>query len=299
MDNGLKAILLFNVKDWSVPLVKNYLTKLGEYKIRFGFSHIVAILDELDEKNLPDSEKEIFCVRYDKESEAARNEILVINGQSRNKQLLNYIASESNNIIFDLRNFGFYPERKRNLIEIYDSIFFDGSVPVLQPYQCRDLLQSEKLDDEVKKYLLDIYILIASGIQILVSLQDKTNFLKQYAGILSNIFIVGAQIEKSIFLIAKLDDSLNYYKEVTETKKVISTFLKKSKGSQFELAKKLRDIAENFEPFSEKFRTPEAHKKGRIFALISNGHYGTLVNEILSYRNLLSAFFIDVIKYLH
>jgi len=298
MDSGLKIILLFNIKDWSVPLVKNYLAKLGKHKIRFGFSHILAIFDELDEKNLLNSEKEVFCIRYDKKLEAARNEILVIREQSRNKQFLNYIASKPNNIIFDLRNFGFYPEHKRNLIEIYDNIIFDGGTSILQPYQCRDLLQNEKLDNEVKKYLLDIYILIASGVQILVSLQDKTNFLKQYTGILSNIFIVGAQIEKSIFLIAKLDDSLNYYQEVIKTKKVTSTFLKKSGGSQFELAKKLRNIAKNFESFNESFRTPEAHKKGRIFALISNGHYGTLVNEVLSYRNLLSAFFIELIEYL-
>lgn len=53
----MQTILFFNIKDWNVLLVKNYLNGLSGYVMRFGFSHIVIIFDELDKKFLSNSKK--------------------------------------------------------------------------------------------------------------------------------------------------------------------------------------------------------------------------------------------------
>lgn len=239
-----------------------------------------------------------MCFEYVKEADAVKNDILVINGKQRYTSYFNVIADKPNNVVFDLQNFGYLPRCKKSLLEVYDGIVFDGDTTVLGVFQCRDLLQNKNLDDSTKKYLLDNYALITAGIQILVSLQDKASFLKQYAAILSNIFIVGAKIEKLIFLVAKIDDSLNDEELVERSGKVTTTFLKKSEESEFALTKKLRDMAKNIEHFKDQFRTPEAHKRGRMLPLITDGHYGTLLNEILSYSNSLNGFFGEVVEYL-
>ena len=295
----MKTILLFDKRYWNVLTVKNYLVGMGEkYGIRFGFSHILAILNETDEELLPNSEKEILCIQYDKNAEAAKNDILTIQGQCRVVQSLSYIAQKPNNIIFDLRNFGFYPESEKNLAEVYDDVVFDGNPSIFEPYQCRDLIENTQIDKEVKKYLLDIYIFIATGIQSLATLQDRTNVLKQYSGILLNIFITGAKMEELIFLVAKLDCSYEYYEKLKKAKKARSAFLNNSNNTKFKIAEKLRKMAGDYELFSEGFRTPEAHKIGRIFPLLTGGHYGTLVNEVLSFNNSLNALFGEIIAYL-
>jgi len=70
----------------------------------------------------------------------------VIRGRLRDTQSLSSIARGPNNIAFDLRNFGFIPERKKEILKIYDDIIFVGNVQVLQPYECKDLLQKENFE---------------------------------------------------------------------------------------------------------------------------------------------------------
>ncbi|MCK4781748.1 hypothetical protein KAS79_02350 [Candidatus Parcubacteria bacterium] len=269
------------------------------YELRSGFSHILAVFDKIDEGLLPDSKEEVLCVRYDKKAEAAKNDIMTIREQHRSTQSLSCLALKPNNIIFDLRNFGFYPKSRKKLAEIYDDVVFDGNPVMLEPYQCRDLIENEQLDNEIRKYLLDIYIFIASGIQILVTMeQGKAHALKQYSIILSNIFITGAKIEELIFLVARIDSSLEYYKKLKKAKRIRSVFLKNSGKTELKIVKKLRNIVEDYELFTQKFRTPEGHKKGRMFPLISEGYYGTLFNEIMSFNNALNGLFGEIVAYL-
>lgn len=297
----MKSVLLFNIKNWNLLTIQEYLKNLSQRekpKIRFGFSHILAIFNGLDQRVIPDSENAVLCIEYDKKAKEAVTNFLVIQGNSRKTKSLDDVKGEPNNIVFDLHNFGFIPEREKEVLEIYNDIVVDSNAKVLEPYQCRDLLQDESLNVEIKKYLLDIYALVASGIQILISLQNKTSFLKQYAGILADIFIVRAKLEKSIFLIAKLDDTLKYNESFSNAKRVRTVFLEYSQKSEFKLTKELRGLSQDFEHFDSQFRTPEAHKRGRIFPLISDGYYGTLINEVLSFDNRVNRFFGEVVQYL-
>jgi len=295
----MKTILLFNKKYWTVLTINDYLEKEKCHEIRSGYSHIIVVLDKIDEKTLPDSDKEILCIQYSKKDEAAKNDIIRIKGRHRVVESLAHLALKPNNIIFDLRNFGYFPKSNKGLVAIYDDVVLDGNFDMLKIYGCRDLIECENIDDEVKKYLLDIYVFIASGIQILITMNSKDHVLKQYSIILANIFITGAKIEELMFLVLKIDDQTGYYQKFKKAKKgLISAFLGNTSNSKLEIVRKLRDIAENYELFTDKFRTPEGHKKGRIFSLVSQGHYGTLLNELLSFINDSNALFVDIVNYL-
>ncbi len=298
----MKTVLFFNIKNWNFTVVKEYLKGLPNHEMRFGFSHILAIFDNLDEESLKDSLKKILCVSYDKDEKKVSSQALVIENNKRSYKKFAEILKAPNDIEWDLKTFGFIPERNKSILEIYDDIVShplnNGNNDILNNFQCRDLIENKNIDEETKKYLLDIFALIVSGIQVLISLQDKINYLKQYAGILANIFITRAKLEKIIFLVAKLDNNIEYYQKLIKARKIRSKFLELSKNSKFLLAIKLRPLAEDFEHFDNQFRTPEAHKKGRIFPLISDGNYETLVNEVLSFDNRLNYFFNEALQYL-
>ncbi len=300
----MKTILFFNVKNWNSITIKEYLKGLSDYKMRFGFSYILVIFNSLKEEFLKNSYEKILCVNYDKNTRRVSSRALVIKDGTRSYQEFDKILKEPNNVEWDLKTFGFIPERNKSILEIYDDIIRypinDGNNDILSNFQCRDLIDNKNIDEEIKKHLLDIFALIVSGIQILISLQDRINYLKQYAGILANIFITRAKLEKIIFLIAKLDNDTIYYQKLLKGKKrgIRNSFLKLSRNSNFSLTIKLKHLAEYFEHFDNQFRTPEAHKKGRIFSLISDGHYGTLANEVLSFDNKLNQFFGEVLQYL-
>lgn len=294
----MKTILFFNIKNWNYLTVIEYLKGLPNHKMRFGFSHILVIFDNLNEESLKDSLEKVLCVNYKKNERKVSLQSLVIENNLRSYQESAEILKAPNNVEWDLKTFGFIPEHNKSILEIYDDIvshpLINGNNDILSYFQCRDLIENKNTDEETKKYLLDIFALIVSGIQILISLQDRINCLKQYAGILANIFITRAKLEKIIFLVAKLDNNILQL----EGKHIRGTFLKLSKNSFFPLTKKLRFLAEDFEHFDAKFRTPEAHTKGRIFPLISDGNYETLINEVLSFDGRLNEFFNEVLQYL-
>lgn len=300
----MKTILLFDKKIWDIRNVKEYI-KGNEYGVRFGFSHILVVFNNFDCKDLTKSNNEVLCIEYDKKTNSALNECFLIkDGKQTSKKLKNVLREESN-AEWDLKNFGFLPQDQENmnsLLDIYSTIIespISSNADMLSNFDCRDLIANEDIENKTRKHLIDVFGLIAAGFQIIVSMQENINILKQYAGILACVFIARAKFEKMIFLVSALDTRGGYYdKVVGGTKKLKSTFLRHSKDSKLPITARLQVIARNFDHFDEQFRTPEAHKNGRLFPLISDGHYNTLINEVLSFENELNQFFGEVVGYM-
>ena len=310
----MEPIFLFNRSEWNKEAVEEFLDTLGiEYKLRYGFSHILAVCkkpegisrENLDltyfsyvKNRIPSSG--ILGVWYDAEKRAVSTKAILVKSKEINRVNLESLLKERNNIEFDLEHFGFIPTGGVDLEELYENVRSSNRLPrqvdILKSSQCSDILSSPTISDEIKKIVLDLFALRASAVLITVRLHDPSDVLSQYSQIFLLAFVTRAQFEKLILLLAKLDETLDF-QDLDKSKKMKTTFRKQAKNSNFDLTKKLSAILEDVELLDDNYRTPETHKMGRILGLTKKGHFTSLLNEVLSFQNTADGLFQDVCEY--
>lgn len=300
----MASVLLFKKIPWNVASVTAY---LGEntfsYELRSGFSHILAVSEALlGPEGLCLPENEIICVLYDRrgseESWVSSAALILTPTGTRSVPIHELLAAE-NNVKFDLFNFG-YPLKGRALIDdIFKSLQATAPIPdfnAMRSYACSDIMSDLGVPEVVKRRLLELYAMVMAEVRTLSRLNGQ-DLLSQYSASLALTLVVRAKIEKLMLLIAELDPAIDI-KPLLNTKKLRSLFLRKAAASTFPLTQELSHFLNDVDLLDDHYRTPEAHKTGRLLPLLHNGSYNSVLNELLSYSNGSNLIFAKTLDYL-
>jgi len=300
----MKTILLFRKGEWNKHNVTELLRPLSiKCDIRSGFGHLLAICDSrLDWRSLTASRitHTIIAVDYDHSSGMAGGSAFVVNSKKAETIALEALLDTEPNLSFDLRNFGFLPASSAGIGKLYDSIRrvrFGRDVDVLAASDCSDIIHDSNVPVEIRKSLLDVFTLRACALYTVGKLHSASNALSEYSSVFLASFVTRAQFEKLMLLMARIDEALDY-KKLDSSKKMKATFAKQAASSQFPLTKRLLGLVADLELLDDNYRTPETHKMGRILGLVNSQHFGTMLNEVLSFQNDANNFFMDVCRHI-
>jgi hypothetical protein len=288
----MKLVLLFPTSQWKKRDAEAFVNNahlVGEFRV--GFGHIVFITDS-DRGLLPPSAPNcVLCIEFDHSNRALKTDGVELSPSgSRDLQVASLIA-EPNNVAFDLQNFGHVPVPSGDVDVLYDAFQKAAEANgltaemLLMPFAQAAFPRLQ--GREVKKLLLDVLTLRATGVLVAKHLNGTgEDPLLQYAQILSLTSAVRAQIEKTMLLLAMLDPALNYQR-LDNSKKIRSVFLKQAKDSTSPATKRFASFLESVDLLDDKYRNPELHKNGRLWGLVTSGHAGSILNEVLAFFNAL------------
>jgi hypothetical protein len=289
---AVKLVLLFPNAQWKKRDAEAFVNDaqlVGE--LRVGFSHIVFITDS-DRGLLPTVAPNcVFCIEFDHSNGTLKAEGVELSPSgSREIQVASLIA-QPNNVAFDLQNFGHAPVPSGDVDVLYDAFQKAAKANgltaemLLMPFA--QVAFPRLQGREAKKLLLDVLTLRATGVLVAKHLHGtREDPLLQYAQIFSLTSAVRAQIEKTMLLLAILDPALNY-KQLDNSKKIRSVFLRQAKDSTSPATKRFVSFLEAVDVLDDRYRNPELHKNGRLWGLVSSGHAGSILNEVLSFFNAL------------
>lgn len=291
----MKIVLLFPTAEWKKRDVEAFVaTAKLDGVVRIGFGHIVVIIDA-DCARLPTvAPHPVFCVVLDHVDHAnlALSPECVELGPSGSRVLqVESVLSQPNNVAFDLQNFGYVPRSSGDVDSLFDAFEEAASKNGLTAQQLlmprAQAVFKELRGREAKKLLLDVLTLRAAAVLVAKHLNGEGDDpLLRYAQVFSLTSAVRAQVEKTMLLLAVLDPALNY-RQLDSSKKIRSLFLRQAENSTSPATKRFASFLEAVDVLDDKYRNPEFHKNGRMWGLISSGHGGSILNEVLSFFNEL------------
>ena len=304
-------ILLFSYNYWSKEKVSDYLVKSGvtfkPKQLRSGFSHLVFI----NSNNIsiePTSIEPIIILEidYEKQMLLPDKAYLIVDNTRKVFDLPYALDNDTTNFLFDVKNFGFIPNTNsdffittKNINELL--LKLPQNIP--DDFDLTEIVLNDKIDNNVKKILLDIVGLIAAHLynQIIHtnSKDIQAIYVQRYSALITSTFVIRAIIEKLILLIAQLDEDIEYRK-IVDSKSMKSSFLKEAVKSNDPITKEFLHYITNVEILDNSFRTPEIHKLGRIFGLLNYdiNVYDSLFNEISAHFNYANIYVAKIIKLL-
>lgn len=292
----MKHLILFNKKQWSAADVREFIISINgkiNFVLRNGFNHILAICDsEIDIQKSP-REGTIYSFEYDREKNEASSEVKTINRNGIINENLEGLSKTVDNFLFDLTSFGYIPDSVGIIEDLYLIIKesrIAKEVPVICTDESNNAINNSNIPPDIKKSLLDYCSLRACAALLLQKFHDANEQINQYATAYLMSVITRSQYEKLILLTAKIDNSLDHDKLIG-AKKMKKNFIKQANQSTQNNTKNLLQLVKNLEILDDDYRTPETHKSGRLLKLISDDHYGSLINEIMSFQNDADAYF--------
>ena len=294
-------ILLFSKGTWTREQVEMLLKERGiAYRLRFGFSNIIALCDESIDFRAPPSAEPYLCVWHDVDSHLVSNKCILVDENGPTARDTQELLDSWENVKFDLTNFGFLPQPAKEGTSTLDALKVSvdslGSsvelsmVPVAEP-----VLARADLSLEVKKFIIDLVALHSTAMLVITKLWDRKDTLTQYASVFILSFVTRSEIEKLMLLVAAIDPAMDLSK-LERSKRVRRVFQAEVVKSDWDITRTLAQFVPNVSLLDDNYRSPEVHKRGRLLALVQGGHFGSLINEVLSFQNEAQGIFREICK---
>jgi hypothetical protein len=304
----MNELFLFPKEEWSkgkiVETLNSYGFKIRPQDLRSGFNHLILVNTEAIRITDIETVEKIIIINYDTKTESVEKDAYIIeNKEFKSFNIEPLLSEDPTNIIWDIKNFGFYIKPNKDINRIYsliNSTKYPGVSGYLKEIEIKELIEIEGLDLNLKKLLLDIYALKASLVRTTILYTENNskdnheqNFILKYTTIFTLTTISRTILEKLILIIGLIDKDLDY-ESLIGSKSIKRTFIKTGSKSIEPLTIELLKHITNIEILDENYRTPEIHKISRLLGMLSECKgeiFGSILNEIFSFQNWTTQFF--------